>query len=78
VTQVPLCSSREIINALQRAGFRPARDAAGDHQAFVRDLPDGRRITTIVLIGEREVPRGTLRKILRLAEMTVDEFVAVL
>jgi len=75
---VPLCSSRQIVNALRRAGFVPARGAVGDHQAFVRDLPDGRRLTAIVLIGQREVPRGTLRKILQQAELSVEEFMALL
>ena len=75
---IPLCSSRQIINALRRAGFVPARDAVGDHQAFVRDLPDGRRLTVIVLIGQREVPRGTLRNILRQAEMNIEQFMQLL
>jgi len=78
VTQVPLCSSRQIVNALQRAGFAAARGAVGDYQAFIRELPDGRRLTTVALIGQREVPRGTLRNILRQAEMTTDQFVALL
>jgi len=34
----------------------------------------GRTITTVVPLGKREVPRGTLRGILRLAEMSQVEF----
>jgi predicted RNA binding protein YcfA (HicA-like mRNA interferase family) len=78
VTQVPLCSSDQIINALQRAGFRPARRAAGSHQAFVRMHPDGRTETAIVHLGQREVARYTLRSMIKQAGMTVDEFVALL
>jgi len=78
MTKVPLCSSRQIVNALQRAGFAPARNAVGDHQVFTRDSAGGRRLTVIVLIGQREVPRGTLRSILKQAEMSVDEFIALL
>jgi len=38
----------------------------------------GRTITTVVILGKREVPRGTLRGILRLAEISPAEFTALL
>jgi predicted RNA binding protein YcfA (HicA-like mRNA interferase family) len=38
----------------------------------------GRTVTTIVIVGKREVPRGTLRGILRLAEISPAEFTALL
>jgi predicted RNA binding protein YcfA (HicA-like mRNA interferase family) len=38
----------------------------------------GRTVTTVVILGRREVPRGTLRGILRLAEISPAEFTALL
>jgi predicted RNA binding protein YcfA (HicA-like mRNA interferase family) len=38
----------------------------------------GRTITTVVILGKREVPRGTLDGILRLAEISPAEFTALL
>jgi predicted RNA binding protein YcfA (HicA-like mRNA interferase family) len=37
-----------------------------------------RTITTVVIMGKKEVPRGTLRGILRLAEMSNREFIELL
>ncbi len=70
--ELPPCSSEQIVKALERAGFRPARRAKGSHQAFVRETPERKYITTVVL-GKRQVPRGTLRKILELAGLSADE-----
>lgn len=78
MAEVPLCSSRQVINALQRAGFKPARDAVSDHQAFVKVHSDGHKAIAIVVLGKREVPRHTLRIILRQAELTVEEFRSLL
>jgi predicted RNA binding protein YcfA (HicA-like mRNA interferase family) len=33
-----------------------------------------RVVTTVVVMGKKEVPRGTLRNVLRLAEMSQAEF----
>lgn len=77
VTKLPLCSSDEIVHALERAGFRPARSARGTHLAMSKQI-GGRTITTVVILGKREVPRGTLEGILRLAEISPAEFTALL
>lgn len=73
MSEFPLCSSSQIVNALQRAGFRPARRASGDHQTFARERIGGGPDVYFVL-GQREVARYTLRNILRQAGMTVEEF----
>ncbi len=78
MTEVPLCSNAQIVRALQRAGFAPARRAAGSHQAFVRVYPDGHKGVAIVHLGQREVARYTLRSILKQAGLTVDEFMTLL
>jgi len=75
MTQLPLLSSNQIISALKRAGFKEARKSSGTHQAFVKDLGD-KKITTIVVLGKKEVPIGTLKSIIKLAEMSDEEFLS--
>jgi predicted RNA binding protein YcfA (HicA-like mRNA interferase family) len=78
VTKLPLCSSDEIISALQRAGFQPAgHSKRGSHRSMSKSV-GRRRITTVVILDKREVPLGTLRGILKLARMTQAEFLSCL
>jgi predicted RNA binding protein YcfA (HicA-like mRNA interferase family) len=42
-----------------------------------RDI-GGRTVTTVVILGKREVPRGTLHGIIRLAEISPEEFTTLL
>lgn len=77
MSKLPLCSSDEVIRALERAGFRPVRRSRGAHLAMSKRVGD-RVVTTVVVLGKREVPRGTLRNILRLAELSNEQFVALL
>ena len=57
MTRLPLCSSDEIVHALERAGFRLTRPARGTHLAMSRDV-GGRTVTTVVILGKREVPQA--------------------
>ncbi|HYU20455.1 MAG TPA: type II toxin-antitoxin system HicA family toxin [Chloroflexota bacterium] len=75
--RLPLCSSREVVRALERAGFRPARRSKGSHQTFVLQRPE-RKFITVVPLGKKEIPRGTLDDILKLAGLTVEEFLQLL
>ncbi len=65
------------MRALRKAGFAPARPAKGSHQAWERSS-DGRTNTAIVVLNKKQIPRGTLRRILRQAEMTEDELISLL
>ena len=75
--QLPLCSSREVEAAIKRLGFSKDRSTAGSHQCYSRAI-DGRTYTTVVRIGKKQLPRGTLRKILELGNIGMQEFVAAL
>ncbi|MBN1862553.1 MAG: type II toxin-antitoxin system HicA family toxin [Dehalococcoidales bacterium] len=76
---MPPCSSDQIINALIRDGFQPrGKSKRGSHQVFIKELAEGGKRIVPVPIGKREVPRGTLVSILRLAEITQERFVALL
>ncbi len=60
---------REVIAKLKRAGFAEVRQT-GSH-VFLRH-PDGR--LTFVALHRGDLPVGTLRKILKQAQLTEDQF----
>ena len=72
--QLPILKSREVIAALERAGFVVVRQK-GSHVRLQHE--DGRVVTVPVHPGQ-DIGRGLLRKILRDAELSRDEFVDLL
>lgn len=74
MTRTPRLKGRELVRALERAGFGVER-TRGSH-VFLKH-PDGR--ATVVPIHAREVVGpGLLRAILRDAELSNDELIALL
>ncbi len=73
--RLPVLSYREIVDALAKVGFReiPGR-GKGSHIFIYRDVP----AKGITVPREKEVKRGTVRSIIRQADLTVDEFLALL
>jgi predicted RNA binding protein YcfA (HicA-like mRNA interferase family) len=69
MTRLPRLKGKELVRALERAGFTVDR-SRGSH-VFLRH-PDGRTTTVPMHSGETIGP-GLLRAILRDVEMTVDE-----
>jgi predicted RNA binding protein YcfA (HicA-like mRNA interferase family) len=67
---LPMLRADEIIRALERAGFQAVRQR-GSHVRLKHD--DGRVVTVPVHSGQ-DIGRGLLRKILRDAELTPEEF----
>ena len=74
MTKLPTVPSGELIRALERGGFEQVRQR-GSHVRLRH--PDGRVVTVSVHSG-REVGKGLLRKILRDAELTVDDLLDLL
>jgi predicted RNA binding protein YcfA (HicA-like mRNA interferase family) len=70
MARLPRLRGREVIAALQRAGFAVARIRGSHH--FLRHV-DGRRTVVPVHAGETIGP-GLMSKILRDAEMDAAEF----
>ena len=64
---LPIVSGDEVRGALERAGWAFERQR-GSHMILTRP---GRR--SIAIPRERELPRGTLRGIIRDAGLTVEE-----
>jgi len=72
-----LPSSDEVIAALIKDGFHPrGKSRGGSHQVFRKELPGGARTVPIIL-GKKEIPRGTLRSWIRLAGPTATHLAAL-
>jgi predicted RNA binding protein YcfA (HicA-like mRNA interferase family) len=64
-------SYRQIIRKLKSFGFTFHRQAAGSHEIWFN--PDTNRFTTIPN-HPGDMPEGTLRAILKQADVSVDDF----
>ncbi len=71
--KLQVISGRECINALKKAGFLFKRQK-GSHIVLRRDIPFGQ----VVVPDHKELDRGTLRAIIKQAELSVDEFLSLL
>lgn len=70
---LPRIFGRECVTALARVGFLVKRQE-GSHIILRRDDP----FAQLVVPDHKELDRGTLRAIVRSADLTVDEFLALL
>jgi predicted RNA binding protein YcfA (HicA-like mRNA interferase family) len=69
--KLPRVDCQDLIRALKRAGYVEQRQR-GSHLHLRRES-DGKRVTVPVHKG-RVVPIGTLRAVLRDANISIDEF----
>jgi predicted RNA binding protein YcfA (HicA-like mRNA interferase family) len=74
--RLPALTARQVIRALERGGFFIER-SSGSHRLLVHGT-DPRRRVTVAYHGSRDIPRPTLAAILRQAQLTADEFLALL
>jgi len=74
VSRQTLFSSDEVINALLRGGFEIARKSKGGHLTLKRQRPQGGHDVTVVPMGKKEIPKGTFDDILKLANVSYDDF----
>ena len=70
---LPVLSGRDVVKAFESFGWRVARQSSS-HIIMVRDD----QAVTLSIPDHKEVAKGTLRKLIRSANLTVAEFVAVL
>jgi predicted RNA binding protein YcfA (HicA-like mRNA interferase family) len=73
MTKLPVVSSKQAIRAFETAGWQVARQK-GIHITMAKA---GSHIV-LTIPERREVPRGLLRSLIRLAGLTVDEFVSLI
>jgi len=73
--KLPVIKDRELIRALKRLGFFEHPERGTSHLVFKH--PDGRR-TTVPRHQGKDIPKGTLRAILRDINISVDDFIQAL
>lgn len=69
--RLPALTARQILQRLRRAGFIFDRQAKGSHEIW-RHPDTGRRV--VVPNHPGDLPRGTLRAIIRQTGLSIDEF----
>jgi predicted RNA binding protein YcfA (HicA-like mRNA interferase family) len=73
MAKLPRVSSEKVIRPLVRAGFEANRKRGkGSHTLMVRREPE---LVVFTVPDRKEMPKGTLRAILRQAGLSVDQFV---
>lgn len=75
MTRLPRVSGQETIRALERAGFIIDR-SSGSH--FVMVHPDNPERRAVVPFGRKTMKLGTLRSVLRQADLSVEVFTQLL
>lgn len=75
MSEIPSLSYTKIISALQRAGFVVVRQK-GSHIRLQKKTPDN--LLKITVPAHKPVKRTTLAKIIKQAQMSVDEFKGLL
>ncbi len=73
MTKLPRISSRECIKALAKIGFQIDRQK-GSHIILYREAPYAK----VIVPENRELPSGTLRAIIKSADLSIDEFIELL
>jgi predicted RNA binding protein YcfA (HicA-like mRNA interferase family) len=73
--RLPSLGAREVIRALNRAGFVVSR-TSGSHCRLIHSNDPSRKVTVPVHSGD--LRRGTLRAIINQAGLSVSEFIALI
>ena len=68
MTKFTELKAQKVVKALSKLGFTKSR-SVGSHLRLVH--PDGRKVT--IAIHNKPIPKGTLKSILRQAEISYEE-----
>jgi predicted RNA binding protein YcfA (HicA-like mRNA interferase family) len=72
---LPALRGRAVITALERGGFH-VHHVKGSHHVLRH--PSKPRARVVVPVHRRDLPAGTLRSIIKQADLTLDEFLDLL
>ena len=75
MTRLPQASGKAVVAALQRAGFILTH-VRGSHHYLHK--PGAAGLVVVPVHGNRDLPAGTLRSILRQAGLSADDLAALL
>ena len=68
---LPVLRSRDVVRAFERLGWEVARQQ-GSHIVMVKEG----LMATLAIPAHKELAKGTLRSLIRAAELTVQEFLS--
>jgi predicted RNA binding protein YcfA (HicA-like mRNA interferase family) len=72
---LPVVTAKQCLQALQRAGFYIDHQTGSHARLFHRTRPT---LRVTVPVHKNDLPPGTLKSILRQADLSVDEFLELL
>jgi predicted RNA binding protein YcfA (HicA-like mRNA interferase family) len=72
MTRLPSLTARAVIKKLKKAGFVFDRQAKGSHEIWYN--PITKRRTTVPNHPGVDIPKGTLKSIIKEAGLTMEEF----
>jgi predicted RNA binding protein YcfA (HicA-like mRNA interferase family) len=70
MASLPVLSGKEVVRNFEKLGWRVVRQS-GSHIIMTKEG----EIATLSIPAHLEVARGTLRSLIRAANLTIDEFV---
>ena len=73
MASLPVLSGREVVKAFESFGWTVARQSSS-HIIMTKEG----EMVTLSVPDHKEVARGTLRSLIRAANLTVDEFVSAI
>ena len=73
MASLPVLSGREVVKAFESLGWTVSRQSS----SHIIMTKEGETVT-LSIPDHREVAKGTLRSLIRAANLTVDEFVAAI
>ena len=73
--KLPVVSGNEVIKALMKIGYKQVRQK-GSHVALQKIVEN--KTKTVIVPLHKELTKGTLRSIIRQAELTVEKFIELL
>lgn len=68
-----VCSAREVERVLLRNTFEHTGGKGGE-RVYRKILPDRKLVVTVPFHGGRDIPTGTLNKLIKAAEKSRDQF----
>ncbi len=72
--KLPVCSGKKVVKALRKIGYEVDHQT-GSHIILRNVKPPHRRLT---VPNHKEIAKGTLRKIIKEAGLTVEEFLELI
>ena len=64
-----------MLKALKLLGVELGKAKSGSHQSVYRTRADGKVLVSAVVLGKKEIPRGTLTSVLKQLEIPREDFV---